>query len=328
MLPALAGGLAVMTMLSASAQSGLKRRTLKFTYRAVVRDVPADARSLDLWLPYPQSDENQIIHQVKVDAPGAVTIGREPKRGNQSVHFHADRPRGPIEVTVEVTATRVENAGHKAELTAAEKSEYLAEEPLVPLSGPVKAVALEATRGARTDAQKARGIYDRVTGMMKYDKSGTGWGRGDAIFACDAKRGNCTDFHALIIGAARSVGIPARFAIGFPLPEARGGGEIPGYHCWAEMYVNGRWVPVDSSEAAKAVALGNTAKKDYFYGHHDENRLEFSRGRYLVLNPSQKGEPLNYFIYPYAEVDGKKHEAVDRKFSFTDLPDSKAVASR
>lgn len=28
-------------------------------------------------------------------------------------------------------------------------------------------------------------------------------------------------------------------------------------------------------------------------------------GRDLVLNPPQSGEPLNYFMYPYAEADGK-----------------------
>jgi len=190
----------------------------------------------------------------------------------------------------------------------------------VPLDGPVKALALEATRGKKGDAAQARGIYEKVTSMMKYDKNGTGWGRGDALFACDAKRGNCTDFHALIIGMARSQGIPARFAIGFSLPETRGSGEIPGYHCWAELFLKGRgWVPVDSSEAAKAIAKGDLAKKDYYYGHHDENRIQFSRGRNLTLVPAQQAGPLNFFVYPYAEVDGKKHEVVDRTFSFADL---------
>jgi transglutaminase-like putative cysteine protease len=128
----------------------------------------------------------------------------------------------------------------------------------------------------------------------------------------------------LIIGAARSQGIPARFAIGFSIPEARGAGEIAGYHCWAEMYVKGEWVPVDSSEAAKALANGDTAKKDYYYGHHDENRIEVSRGRHLTLNPSQKAGALNFFVYPYAEVDGKKHEAIDRKFGYADQTTSTA----
>jgi hypothetical protein len=86
------------------------------------------------------------------------------------------------------------------------------------------------------------------------------------------------------------------------------------------MYVKGRgWVPVDSSEGAKALVNRDVAKKDYFYGHHDENRIEFSRGRNLTLVPAQKSGPLNYFIYPHVEVDGRKHEAVERSFSFTDL---------
>jgi transglutaminase-like putative cysteine protease len=316
---ALTAALAVMGALAASAQTDLKSRTFKFTYSATVKDIPAGAKTVDLWIPYPQSDANQTIHQVKINAPGQVTVGREPRYGNQAVHFLAVNPTGPVKVSLEVLATRRENAGLKDTLTSVEAADYLKAEPLVPLDGPVKAVALDAVKGKRGEAQKARGIYEKVTAMMKYDKSGTGWGRGDAIFACDAKRGNCTDFHALIIGAARSQGIPARFGIGFSVPEQRGAGEIAGYHCWAEMYVKGEWVPVDSSEAAKALANGDVAKKDYFYGHHDENRIEFSRGRHITLSPTQKGEPLNFFVYPYAEVDGKKHDAVDRKFGYADV---------
>lgn len=318
--PVLAAGLALLTAGAVSAEKGLKTRTFRFTYKTLIREIPAGARSLDVWLPYPQTDSNQTIRELTIHAPGPVTIGREPEHGNEALYYHVDHPKGPVELSLEVTATRRENAGEPETLSDAEASRYLGAEPLVPLDGPVKALALEATHGKKGDAAKARAIYDKVTALMKYDKSGTGWGRGDALFACDAKRGNCTDFHALIIGMARSQGIPARFAIGFPLPEARGSGEIPGYHCWAELYVKGRgWVPVDSSEAAKAIAKGDLAKKDYYYGHHDENRIEFSRGRNLTLVPAQKAGPLNYFVYPYAEIDGQKYDGIDRKFSFADL---------
>jgi transglutaminase superfamily protein len=44
--------------------------------------------------------------------------------------------------------------------------------------------------------QQARVIYEYVTSVMKYDKTGKGWGRGDAVYACDIRRGNCTDFHS------------------------------------------------------------------------------------------------------------------------------------
>jgi hypothetical protein len=37
----------------------------------------------------------------------------------------------------------------------------------------------------------------------------------------------------------------------------------------------------------------------------DESRIAIGTGRDLVLNPPQAGDPLDYFIYPYAEADGK-----------------------
>jgi transglutaminase-like putative cysteine protease len=35
-----------------------------------------------------------------------------------------------------------------------------------------------------------------------------------------------------------AVAIPARFQIGFPLPANKHSAEIPGYHCWAEFYLD------------------------------------------------------------------------------------------
>jgi hypothetical protein len=39
----------------------------------------------------------------------------------------------------------------------------------------------------------------------------------------------------------------------------------------------------------------------------------------LVLEPKQDGPPLNYFIYPYAEVDGQPFENIDKEFSFREV---------
>jgi transglutaminase-like putative cysteine protease len=292
----------------------LRSRTSRVTYGATVRAVPERAKALDLWLPFPQTDRNQTVHRVTIDAPGPVSIGREARLGNQCLHVRVENPEAPVAVTLTIEATRRENAGADEPLGEEERATYLKPEPLVPLDGPVRALALEATRGLETDAEKARAVYEKVVGLMRYDKSGTGWGRGDALFACDARRGNCTDFHALVIGMARSVGVPARFAIGLSLPRERDSGEITGYHCWAELYVRGRgWIPVDASEASK-----DPSRRGYFFGHHDEDRLEFSRGRHLTLEPAQKGPPLNFFVDPYAEVDGRPHGAVDRTITFTD----------
>jgi transglutaminase-like putative cysteine protease len=294
-----------------------RRRTFELTYRATVEKIPERAERLDLWLPLPRDDADQTIHRLTIDAPKPVTIGREPESGNRMLHVRFDRPRGEVTVSLTIVATRQENAGRDEPLGPEEQARLLAPEPLVPLDGPIRRLAEEATRGLEGDSLRARAIYEAVVGTMTYDKSGTGWGRGDALYACDAKRGNCTDFHALLIGMARSVGIPARFAIGLPLQGDRDSGEVAGYHCWAEMYVEGQgWIPVDASEAAK-----DPARRDYFFGHHDEDRLEFSRGRNLTLEPPQQGPPLNFFIEPYAEIDGVPHEGIDRRSTFKDLGD-------
>ena len=308
----------VSVYFSSHATSGseppLRSRTFQLTYQALIRDIPKDAKTLEAWVPLPQTDPNQTIHQISIISPVPIAIGRELSFGNQSLHVRVDQPKASVQLSVVIEATRRENAGHQRSLEAEDRRRHLAPEPLVPLDGPIRELAVGATAGLTTDEEKARAIYEKVTGMMTYDKTGTGWGRGDALYACDAKRGNCTDFHALLIGMARSAGIPARFAIGLPVPESRGSGEILGYHCWAELYVEGRgWIPVDSSEASK-----NPAKRGYFFGHHDENRLEFSRGRNLTLVPSQQGTSLNFFVHPYAEVDGRTHEAIDHKFTFID----------
>jgi hypothetical protein len=68
---------------------------------------------------------------------------------------------------------------------------------------------------------------------------------------------------------------------------------------------------VDISEAWK-----HPEKHDYFFGTVDANRFQFTIGRDLTLAPAQAGPPLNYFIYPYVEVDGKPHDAIDKKFVF------------
>jgi hypothetical protein len=53
--------------------------------------------------------------------------------------------------------------------------------------------------------------------------------------------------------------------------------------------------------------------------------VELSKGRDLVLTPKQQGDPLNYFVYPYAEVDGKAYTSIETSYSFKDLM---AVAQR
>jgi transglutaminase-like putative cysteine protease len=145
---------------------------------------------------------------------------------------------------------------------------------------------------------------------MRYMKYGDGWGKGDAVYACNARTGNCTDFHAYFIALARSVGIPARFAIGAAIPSERNEGGVDGYHCWAEFFAEGKWWPVDISEGNKYTSLST-----YYFGHHPANRFELSRGRDLVFEPGPASGPINFLAYPMLEIGGKQVK-VPVKFSF------------
>ena len=321
------GLIILLFVLSAASPAGdapLAIRQFEFTYQVRVPALPAGSGPLQLWIPLPPSDPYQTISGLRIEGSVKHKVGHESEYGNRYAYFEVDPQHAAsgFEVLLRFQVARRE---HRVELAhgPAGKPEpagplmarFLRSDKLVPLDGVIAELAREQVQGASDPLQKARRIYDYVVATMRYDKSGQGWGRGDAIWACTARRGNCTDFHALFIGMMRASGIPARFEIGFPLPPDKTEGNIPGYHCWAEFYLDGfGWVPVDASEAWK-----NPAKREYFFGAHDTNRVYFTLGRDLRLSPEQRGEPLNYFIYPYAEMDGKPFSQLQTHFAFRDL---------
>ena len=305
--------------------SAPRERHFEFEYKATVKDVPAGAKKVELWIPIPHDSPFQKITDMRIESPYPYQI-HKTQYSNRVLHISVSDPQQPtFTITLRFNAVRLEHVQGRLQQVgyapAKEKRDpdmarWLQPDRLVPIDGKIRQWAQEVVdaAGAKTDLEKARAIYNHVVSTVKYDKTGQGWGRGDIFYACDARRGNCTDFHAIFIGYARAVGIPARFAIGFPLPADRGAGQVSGYHCWAEFYLKGvGWVPVDASEAAK-----NPSKREYFFGAHDENRVEFTVGRDLTLKPKQQGEPLNYLIYPYAEIDGKPFASVERSFSYRD----------
>ena len=300
-------------------------RTFNFEYATTVRDLPPSAQAVELWLPVPHSDKSQNISNLKIDSPYPYKI-EKGQYGNQMLHLKMTNPPAqPFAVTMRFRATRREHlnpvaAPTKASITEAldpNMTRWLQPDRLVPLDDQIRRWAQEVVTEAhaQTDLEKAEAIYNHVVSTVKYDKTGQSWGRGDIYYACDARRGNCSDFHAVFIGYCRALGIPARFSIGFPLPVGQGTGEVKGYHCWAEFFTpETGWVPVDASEAAK-----DPKRRAYFFGAHDENRVEFSRGRDLTLAPRQQASPLNYFIYPYAEVDGQPFTSLEQHFRYQDL---------
>lgn len=183
-----------------------------------------------------------------------------------------------------------------------------------------KRVKRFAENAVKNSKDKVRAIYDFVLENMEYNKQEPGYGKGDVNRIClsigkgSQGKGNCTDFHSFFISLLHSLQIPAFFEMGFPLTDLKEGKVVEaGYHCWAWFYDLGYgFIPVDISEADK-----NPEKKDYFFGSLDASRVTFSLGRDIILNPVQKGEPLNFFgPDPYIEIDGQPFYDFQRTIIF------------
>ncbi len=267
----------------------------EFRYQATLPAIAEDARC---WIPLAATDDFQQVTVKSVRAPGVRKTLTDSAHGNRVLFLEltpADSGQ-TIEIVYEVV--RQEKGAYAGDPETASRS--LRPETMVPADDGIKAIAEAAVAGQQGDLARARALYDHVMDQMRYMKFGEGWGKGDAVFACSTKYGNCTDYHAYFIGLARTIGIPARFAIGASIPSERDEGGTDGYHCWAEFYAEGKWWPVDISEADKFSGLSA-----YFFGHHPANRFEFTRGRDLVLDPGPASGPINFLAYPLLEVGGK-----------------------
>jgi len=298
--------LAVAVATHAADSPGIVKGTdqFEFVYRVKLPEIKGEAR---VWIPLAKTDAFQTVTEEELNIPMKWEKVQDRDYGNDIcvLRPHPEDSGKTIELRYRVT--RKEKAAYPA--TSTEAAHYLHPEKLVPINETFRTLAQKAAAGKTDDLERAKALYDHVMGRMRYDKSGTGWGRGDAVYACDARTGNCSDFHAYFIALARSIGIPARFAIGTTIPADKNEGTIEGYHCWAEFLADGRWVPVDISEAWK-----NPKLADYYFGHNPANRFELTKGRDLVVDPEPASGPINFLAYPLLEMNG---EVIKPETTFT-----------
>ncbi len=293
----------------------------QFIYSVTVPQITNDFKTGEIFVPIPQTNDCQVVHNVTVETNGSYEILREPEYNNKyakilftdSLQFNIN-----LRVTIDITREKHDNYKTKKMVTIEQPlvlNRFLQADSLVPIDGVVATEAAALITDSMTTVVKAQAMYDNIYSTMQYDKSGEGWGRGDALYACDIRKGNCTDFHSLFIGMARSAGIPARFLIGFPLPTDTNEAVINGYHCWAEFYLEGHgWIPGDISEAVK-----DNSKKEFLFGNLDYDRLMLSVGRDIKVETATGEKSFNFFIYPQVFIDGKLYENYEQKFEFKKL---------
>lgn len=277
----------------------------EFRYEVTLPEIKSPG---NMWIPMPQSDAFQAVTLVAEESPIPYKTIAEEEFGNSIMHFALSPEDSGKRIEFVYDVVRKEKSAYTDDTSP---TDYLNASLLMPVGDrfSVLADSIISVKQSKGALMQARALYDYIIDNMKYMKFGD-YGKGDAVYACDALTGNCTEFHSLFISLARSADIPARFAIGAAVPSDRNAGGIDGYHCWAEFYADGKWWPVDISEGNKYTALAT-----YYFGRHPANRIEFSRGRDLIVEPGPQGGAINFLAYPVVEV-GNNPVIADTFFSF------------
>lgn len=104
--------------------------------------------------------------------------------------------------------------------------------------------AINLTKNKNSDTQKAKAIYNYIVGNMKYDyplynNIPAGY-IPDVDNTIASKKGLCYDFASLYAAMLRSLNIPTKLVKGYS-------DYASSYHAWNEVYLNNKWVIVDTS---------------------------------------------------------------------------------
>ncbi|RME68733.1 MAG: transglutaminase [Nitrospirae bacterium] len=302
-----------------------KERKGKVTIQ-IELNAPEDAKDVRLWLPYPVSDEFQTITDVHWEGNyKEASVLREPENGLLYLYAKWEGPSSKRYLNFSFKAHAKERAVElrdSGEPIPADVKKYLEPEPPYILTdGKIAEIAKKITRGKKTILEKARAVYDWTVENTFRDPKVKGCGLGIVEQTLAKRGGKCADISTVFVSIARAAGVPARDVFGLRLGKKPEQDMTKGYHCWAEFYLPGTgWVPVDPADVRKIMLIKKLCLKEaepyrqYYFGRVDEFRIALEwGGRAVNLMPEQKGKPLTYLMYPYAEVDGKPLDFLDPK---------------
>ena len=315
-------------------------------------DIPDTGRDTRVWLPLPNSVEayQQTLDTRWSGTAAKVETFRDVVYDAPLLYAEWMSP-GPRELIV----TSQIKTRYRANLPSAvlsadlpvnppDVSRFLAPTKHIPTDGIVLTTAIDVTKHASGSVEQARAIYDWVVDNSFRDPKVKGCGRGDikGMLETGNLGGKCADINSLFVGLCRAVGIPARenFGIRVGLSERFKSlgkvGDVTGaQHCRAEFYARDLgWVPVDPADVRKVVLeekleLTDPAVKkirEQLFGTWEMNWVEFNNARDFILNPVSAVSPINFLMYPRAEINGVPRDELDAK-SFVYQIESKEMAA-
>jgi hypothetical protein len=124
-----------------------------------------------------------------------------------------------------------------------ELSTYLEPQPIIDITPAIQRTAIDVARNASTTYDAAVRVAAWINEEINYSLSTlTREASQPSSWVLKNKKGVCDEITSLYISMLRSIGIPARFTYGMAytnIDDAYGG------HGWAEVYIDGNWVPMD-----------------------------------------------------------------------------------
>ena len=324
--------------LFAQAPSAGDWRTFEVTTRAEV--LRPSGQTL-VWLPAALIGETPyqktLANRFTADGGTAELLeSREDRLGIVAARFPAGaRPVLTLtsRISTKNAAVDLSAPGKAPKADHAEVEHFLRPTKLIPTGGIVKATADLATKGAKTDVEKARAIYEWIVDNTFRNPKTRGCGIGDVRGMLETKDlgGKCADLNALYVGLARSSGIPARDVYGIRVAKSDLGYKSLGansetvtksQHCRAEVYLAGYgWVPVDPADVRKVVLEeppGNRPIDDEMvkkararlFGSWEMNWMAYNFASDVSL-PGSTGPTIAFFMYPQAETADGRVDSLD-----------------
>ena len=311
--------------------------------------VPEALGTTKLWLPLPdvESDWQKPVENSWTGNATTVRIAADPARGVRMLYAEfaptAGAPTLTLTSRLQTRSRAIDwNERRRVDEDPALLRANLAPTLLLPTDGIVRKTALEATRGARSDVDKARALYEWVIANAYREPKTRGCGTGDikAMLETGNLGGKCADLNALFVGLCRSVGVPARDVYGLRLaPSAFGYKELGGnpaglkgaQHCRAEVFLAGHgWVAMDPADVLK-VMRQETADwiKDVkhpvaapvhagLFGRWEGNWVGWNSGHDIRLPGSAAKGTLPFLMYPNGEnASGRFDEVAADSFRYT-----------
>ena len=290
------------------AESGL---TARITVRASIRArAAAPGAEVQAWLPIPAACPQQSEIEILDATPGGLCA---PEDAPQRTIWWKSRTCADFFVTYRY----LHHAAWVDPLTLTPdpvQPEFDLEEqaPHIVFTPYLRALAARLTQGCRGPVEKAKAIYDYITGFVDY-RYQPAYIQLDCIADRCAKelRGDCGVMALLFITLCRIAGIPARWQSGLSVRP----GHV-GSHDWAMFYIVPHgWLWADCSFGSSARRMGEEKHRRHYFGNLDPWRMVANRAFFAPLTPPDRAWRNDPFDNQSGElsVDGRGLAAKERE---------------